>query len=272
VKYGPYLRNVMDLYRPQGTDPVPVLLYFHGGGFVTGDKSKVKKDLLNRCLDAGIAVVSANYRLILGPESAPFPAPMLDGARAIQFVRFKAKEWNLDPERVALAGSSAGGCMSVWLGVHDDLAKLEDEDPIGRLSTRVSCVIGYGAQTTLDPREVLREIGGKASIHPSLLPFYAARSREELDSPEKRALIEKATALRHVSPGDPAMQLRYAGTLSSAPLPAEASTNDSIHHAMFGKLLKDAYDGIGQTCEVVCDDLPEQRSEIAFLRACFGME
>ena len=272
VKYGPYLRNVLDVYQPESENPTPVLIYFHGGGFVGGDKSKVKKDLLSQCLDAKIAVVSGNYRLILGQEAAPFPAPMLDGARAIQFVRSKAKEWNLDPERMALAGGSAGGCMSVWLAVHDDLADPKAEDPVARISTRVSCVIGYGAQTSLDPEEIFEKIGGKPSIHPSLLPFYGAHSREELNSPEKKALIEEATALHHVGPGDPPMQLRYGGTLSSAPLSEDASIGRSIHHPMFGKLLKEAYAPFGLSCELVCDDVPEKRSEIAFLKACFGMD
>ncbi len=60
-----------------------------GGGYVGGDKSDfLTSDLLKGCLQAGISVVSCNYRFI---TTDPFPAPMQDGTRAIQFVRSQAK-------------------------------------------------------------------------------------------------------------------------------------------------------------------------------------
>jgi len=272
VPYGPYSRNLLDVYLADSQTPTPILIFFHGGGFVAGDKGSVKEDLLSQCLQAGITVVSSNYRFILGPESAPFPAPMMDGARAVQFVRSKAKEWNLDPDRVALAGGSAGACMSIWLGVHDDLADPSAQDKVSRISTRIQCVIGYGGQTTLDPAQILKHIGGNPAIHPSLRPFYGVRTQEELQSREKQDLIKEATALNHVDAGDPPMQLRYRGTLQDVPLAPDARTNHSIHHPMFGKLLKDAYEPLGLLCELVCDDFPEKRSEIQFLKHCFEMK
>ena len=49
-------------------------------------------------VQAGITVVSANYRFVKGDDqAAPYPAPMLDGARVVQFVRSQAKQWNIDP-------------------------------------------------------------------------------------------------------------------------------------------------------------------------------
>ena len=109
VRYGPHERNVLDVWqakpKPGETSPAPLVVFFHGGGFRSGDKSSIPARLVSMCLDAGISVASANYRL---SQTAPFPAPMLDGARAIQFVRFKANEWGIDPGRIAASGSSAG--------------------------------------------------------------------------------------------------------------------------------------------------------------------
>ena len=56
--------------------------------------------------------------------SPPVMAPMHDAARAVQFIRSKTAEWRIDPEQLAVAGRSAGGCTSLWLDFHDDLAEL----------------------------------------------------------------------------------------------------------------------------------------------------
>ena len=71
--------------------PAPLVVFFHGGGFVGGDKRSVPGWLVTRCLADGISVASVNYRL---STQSPFPAPMLDGARAIQFLRLKAGNGN----------------------------------------------------------------------------------------------------------------------------------------------------------------------------------
>ena len=160
--------------------------------------------------------------------------------------------------------------MSVWLAVHDDLANPDSEDPIEKYSTRVSGVIGYGAQTFLNPELILKYIGGNPVIHPSLPPFYGLDSMEDLDKPEIRALIQEATALNHVSADDPPLYLRYGGALAGTPLPGNAPTSKSIHHAMFGKVIQDKYKELGLTCDVIADDLPQTRDEMEFLEFCFA--
>ena len=91
LRYGPFARNALDLWKaphpPGHSGPAPVVVFFHGGGFIGGDKKSVPAWLVDRCLAEGISVASASYRL---STEAPFPAPMLDGARAIQFLRHKA--------------------------------------------------------------------------------------------------------------------------------------------------------------------------------------
>ena len=80
--------------------------------------------------------------------------PLHDAARALQFVRSKAAEWNLDKTRIGAAGGSAGACSSLWLAFHDDLADPKSDDPIARESTRLWCAAVTGAQTTLDPQQM----------------------------------------------------------------------------------------------------------------------
>jgi len=274
-RYGPHERNVLDFYKADADGPTPVLIYFHGGGFVAGDKRKGGSvPLCRQCLTSGISVVSANYRFVslgrAGQPAVSFPAPMLDGARVVQYVRSKAESWNIDPEHVALCGGSAGACMSIWLATHDDLADPESEDPIARQSTRISAVVAYGGQTVLDPKVIVEHIGGNPSIHPSLLPFFGVTSIDDLRSPEKQQLIGEASATTHVTDDDAPLYLRYGGRLAGTPLPPRTPIGISIHHAMFGKLIKDKYDERGLTCHLVYSGHPGELDELGFLKKCFA--
>src|SRR6056297_1770306 len=159
--YGPHWRNTLDFWKADSKTPTPVLVFFHGGGFVGGDKSKYFGDrLANACLENGISVVSANYRYV---TQSSFPAPFLDAARVVQTIRHHAEEWGIDRNRIATTGSSAGGNLSVWFAVHDDLADLDNPDPVLRESTRLTTIIAKNAQTSNDPFFWIKNIyAGKA--------------------------------------------------------------------------------------------------------------
>jgi acetyl esterase/lipase len=156
VPYGKHPRQVLDFYPARSDKPTPVVFYIHGGGWQNGDK-KINPKPFN---DKGIAVVAINYRYVQhGIEDKlepPVRAPLEDAARALQFVRSKATEWNIDKKRIGATGGSAGGCSSLWLAFHADMADPNSSDPVARESTRLSCAAVNGAQTSLDPKE-LRE-------------------------------------------------------------------------------------------------------------------
>jgi acetyl esterase len=100
------------LYRPVGTgaaELLPVLVYFHGGGWTMGDLDT--HDVLCRqlCNGAGVAVVSVDYRM--GPEHR-FPAAVDDSIEATRWVRQQASSLRLDPARLAVGGDSAGGNLA----------------------------------------------------------------------------------------------------------------------------------------------------------------
>jgi acetyl esterase len=154
-RYGPHERNVFDLWKAKTTRPSPLVIHIHGGGFTAGDKSVVPQALLNECLKRGIAVATINYRY---STIAPYPAPMADGARALQYIRMRAKEWNINPKAVACTGGSAGAGISLWIGFRDDMAQPSSDDPVLRQSTRISVVGVTNAQTSYDPRFVAKLI------------------------------------------------------------------------------------------------------------------
>jgi acetyl esterase len=237
LRYGPYDRNVLDVWKAKsksrGESSTPLVVFFHGGGFRSGDKSIIPAWLVSKCLDAGISVASANYRL---SQTAPFPAPMRDGARAIQFLRFKAKELGIDPTRIAASGSSAGAGIALWVGFHDDLAEPQSLDPIARQSSRVTCLGVDGAQTSYDPRFIKSLIGGRAHEHSALKAFYGITSDAELDTPKAHELFEAASPLTYASAGDPPVILFYKEP--NVPLTADARPGEGIHHPRFGEALK----------------------------------
>ncbi len=276
VRYGEHPRNVFDVYQVKSDEPTPVVIFFHGGGFVAGDKSSAQRSPLKQtCNQHGVTFVSANYRFVKGPDSEPFPGSLHDGVRVLQFVRAHAKRWNIDPTRVVVSGGSAGGLMSVWLGTHDDLAEPNSNDPVRRQSSRVTGVIGYGAQTTVDPQIILSSIGGNPDIHPSVFPIYNVQKISELSTPALRPKVDEFSSLTHVSRDDPPMWLGYGGTLAGTPLAKDANIGVSIHHAMFGELMRKKYEQVGatSTIQVVCSDCPDRGAdELQFLRRVFSLQ
>jgi acetyl esterase/lipase len=248
IRYGPHDRNVLDLWKAKPRSgkggATPLLVFFHGGGFRVGDKSNVPGWLVAKCLEAGISVASANYRL---SQMAPFPAPMRDGARAIQFIRSRAKEFGIDPDRIAASGSSAGAGIALWIGFHDDLADPASPDPVERQSSRLAGLGVDGAQTSYDPRFIQRLIGGRAHEHPALPAFYGLPDAE-LDTPRAHKLYEEASPLTHASAGDPPVILFYVEP--DEPLPADAKPGAGIHHPRFGTALKAKLDPLGVECIV----------------------
>ncbi len=248
VRYGPHDRNVLDLWRAKPklgqAGGTPLVVFFHGGGFRQGDKASVPAELVVKCLSAGIAVASANYRL---SQDVPYPAPMRDGARAIQYLRLHAEEFGIDPARIAASGSSAGAGIALWIGFHDDLADASSSDPVLRQSSRMACLGVDGAQTSYDPRFIKQVIGGRAHEHPALVPFYGLAD-SDLGTPRAHRLFEDASPIHHASAGDPPVVLFYSEP--DDPLPAGARAGQGIHHPRFGAALKARLDPIGVECVV----------------------
>ena len=202
VPYGDHERHVLDFWQAESDKPTPLFIWIHGGGFRGGDKKSFPADLRSQCLKAGISCASIHYRL---SGHAPYPAQMLDSARAVQFLRSKAAEWNLDPERFAAGGGSAGSGISQWLGYHEDLADANSDDPIARQSTRLSCVFPINMQSTYDPREIKRIIPGDAYKHPALVSFFGRPEGWDWDSDrvddELDALLKDASPITHLTQG-----------------------------------------------------------------------
>ena len=106
LRYGPDERwNVLDIYRPKGTDRMlPVIVSVHGGGMVYGDKERYQYYCMS-LVKHGFAVVNFSYRL--APEHK-YPAALEDTALVFSWVMEHAQEYGLDPENIFAVGDSAG--------------------------------------------------------------------------------------------------------------------------------------------------------------------
>ena len=266
VAYGSHERQVLDFYRAKSDTPTPVLFFIHGGGWVTGDKKNPGS--LAQCLAAGISVVSINYRYSWQAQidgvKPPVQAPLHDAARALQFVRSKAKEWNLDKQRIGASGGSAGACSSLWLAFHNDLADPKSADPISRESTRLWCAAVSGAQTSLDPLQLKEwtpnsRYGGHAFgfMDPSDIKTRDTRFAEFLaHRDEVLPWIKEFSPFEHVTSDDPPVYLFY----SSAPAIGEEQ-KDPTHTSNYGVKLKEKCDSTSVRCELVYPGAPEIKHE-----------
>lgn len=244
VQYGPHAHHVLDVWLAESPTPTPVLVSIHGGGFLNGDPM-IEPPLLKLCREAGISVVAITYRRT---NEAIAPAAFLDSARAIQFIRFKAKEWNLDPLRIAARGESAGAGLSLWLGFHDDLADPGNADPVLRESTRLTCMATLDGQSSYDPRFVRDLFPGvdiyKNPAFSSLFGFDMNKLDEA--PPEKVALFEMTAPINFVTKDDAPALMVYTRLLTTPPTEKGAGT----HHPTFGQKLKERMDAAGVECQL----------------------
>ncbi|MDZ4402638.1 alpha/beta hydrolase fold domain-containing protein [Prosthecobacter sp.] len=257
VAYSPHFRQTMDVWLAKSAKPTPVVFYIHGGGWGAQDKTDIHQHLDVRAfLDAGIAVASINYRFLADANAAkvspPLQWPLQDAARALQHLRSKAAEWNLDKTRIAASGVSAGGCSSLWLAMHDDMADPKSSDPIARESTRLIFTVTKAPQPSLDPKQLVEwipnsEYGGHAfgyfgkTRKKTFAPFLANRDKH-LDD------LRRYSPMSHASADDPPAFILC--TKDDKPLIKGEAQKDPTHSALLGLMMQDTLKPLGVNCEV----------------------
>jgi hypothetical protein len=238
VSYLAHPSNVIDFYKAKSKKPTPMVLYIHGGGFRGGSKNGISQETLKELLGAGISVAAVEYRLI---GVAPLPTAHYDCARAIQFIRSKAKEWNFDKTKVGAFGGSAGAQLSMWLAFHDDMANPKSKDPIERESTRLSCVATSGGQATMDLNWWIENIPGYDAPHRDPNESYRTTNKRRI-----AMIVEEISVINHLTKDDPPMFMRYKQHPDD-PVPDDPkeASGWSVHHVQFGIALKEKADGLG---------------------------
>jgi hypothetical protein len=264
VSYGPHEDMTLNFWKIESQNPTPLLVHIHGGGWLGGKKHETAN--ANE-LKKGYSFASIDYRLA-GVEL--LPAAVHDAARAIQFLRTKAKEWNFDPNRIAVIGGSAGAASSLWLAYHDDMANSKSDDPVLRESSRVCGAVAMGGQTILDPFLLEKKIGPACIRHGMIWKTVGAKSIEDLmdNWDQYKSLSLQCSPITHVTKDDPPVFLNYG-----QPAPVPVVKGDGIHHAGFGRLLKTKCKKMGTECylQVKGHEVP-QLTKDNFLKKIFSIQ
>ncbi len=161
----PHPRQYLDLYLPEQIDaPVPVILWVHGGGWITGDKAGGPALQLAA---RGFAVASMNYRF---SHDAIFPAQLHDCKAAVRFLRAHASQYGMNPQHIGAWGASAGGHLVSMLGLTTNHEPFEGTLGNPNQSSSVQAVVDWFGPTdfiTLGSRDTRTQfLGGDALEFP----------------------------------------------------------------------------------------------------------
>ncbi|MFC0530779.1 alpha/beta hydrolase [Phytohabitans kaempferiae] len=220
------------LYRPAGAtgEPLPVVAYFFGGGWVLGNLETSDGICRRLCSDAGCLVVSVAYRL--APEH-PFPAAPRDCHAAVEWLASHAGEFGGDPSRVAVAGDSAGGNLAAAVTLQARAA-----GPALAAQVLVYPNVAYGADTPS-----MRENTDPCFFNRTSVGWYwghyladPADGADPLASPLRAAdLGDLPPALVITAEYDPLRDEgeRYAERLRAAGVPVELARYDGMTHGFF---------------------------------------
>jgi acetyl esterase/lipase len=195
----------LDLYLPAGDGPHPVVLFLHGGGWRLGSRHLAGPAYrgqtptpFERVAQAGIAVASVDYRL---SGEAVFPAQLHDAKAAVRWLRARAGELGVDPDRIAAWGESAGAHLAALLGLVGDQA-MEGDVGLAGTSSAVSAVVAWYAPTDL--AAVAADLG--VDPHDPATREAQLLGAPAVDVPE---LAAQASPVTHVSPEAPPFLLLH---------------------------------------------------------------
>lgn len=187
----------LDAYVPPGPGPFPTAIIVHGGGWINGTKTSYVPPLFDPLTKGGFAWFTINYRLA---PAHRFPAPAEDVFAAIRWVKKHAKEYKVDPARIALIGESAGGHLVAYCG-----ARGEGDDKVAAVisfygvhdinaRSRKLGAIGENIEKLLDiqtPGPAAEEKMGKASpinyVHKGMPPFLMIHGTEDKAVPYEQS-------------------------------------------------------------------------------------
>ena len=193
-------RQALDLLIPKetGKEPLPVIVYIHGGAWNHGEKKWPLYRMVDYVASGEYAAVMVGYRL---SGEAQWPAQIHDCKAAIRWVRANAKRLGLDADRIGVMGDSAGGHLVAMLGTSGDVSDMDGELGLHTdVSSRVSCVVDYyGPTDFLHLYRTAPEGAGTDQdvAYPTVASLLGAPIREV---PEKAA---SASPITYVTAGDP---------------------------------------------------------------------
>jgi carboxylesterase type B len=243
-KYGTHERNVFDLWLAKSGKPTPLVVYIHGGGFTEGDKSRyyLSEDVV-RFLNAGVSVALINYRFMNQPPYGILGS-MNDSKRCIQYLRFHAEKLNIDKNRIACTGGSAGAGTALWLAFSDDMADPQNSDPVLRESTRLTCAGAFATQSTYDIFQWDEILGIPLSKQTETIHLIARafgfKSAENIDLRNEKEIRQNLDFLSKIKKSSPPV---FIYNKHRAGIPE--NQDDINHHPLHAKALMKRAENVG---------------------------
>ncbi len=178
---------------PASTNLTVALLYLHGGGFQSGDRSGYAS-AIRAMARQGVFAASADYRLADGSPGRKFPAAVLDAACAVRWIKAHAAEYRVDPARIGITGGSAGGNLALMVGLAPEIADADPARPHAQFDSRVRAVVNY-----CGPTDYLRLLESAHTADRLVVLKYLKGG----NVPTVRASARAASPLYYVDPRDP---------------------------------------------------------------------
>lgn len=263
IPYDSKERTQFDIWLPNSSTPTGLVIYVHGGGFSSGDKDFVYAvqqggawDFpadIRSLLQDNIAFATVRYTL-LSPtgETAGVKKPMSDVRRALQCIRHRASDFNIDKSKIILAGNSAGAGTSLWIAFNDDFADAQNSDPVLKESSRVKGVVARETQSSYNiedrwVNDVFVDYGLTwseilANETGNIRKIYGVSSVAEYESAAIDAYRAEVDMLALMTVDDPGIWIN--NTLRDVAHPYSAPEISS-HHAFHARELKERADAIG---------------------------
>lgn len=247
IPYDSKTLTKFDIIIPKSNKRVPLIIFIHGGGFSGGDKSDVYNrgkfaDEINLLTARGIAYATINYRLLGTSDSLNIMSCLRDAKRCLQFIRYHAKEFNIDENRIGLYGGSAGAGTSLWLSMSEDMKDNSSSDPIEKKSTRVKAVAAYATQGTYDIYkwdEIFMDYSmsdddiAKMIGHQKIEKIYGMNSISEMNNMEILKLRKKIDLGDLITMDDPPLWIENPLKTNQKP----SNVNELYHHYLHGEYL-----------------------------------
>lgn len=232
LAYGPDTRHRLDLYRPKAAGgDMPVVLFFYGGswrGGARGDYRFVGASLAR----AGILCAVADYRLY---PQVRFPAFVEDGAAALALVGARARGWGGDPDRLFVAGHSAGAHIAALIATRRRWLDAHGLDPAG-----LAGLIGLAGPYAFDPASYRRT----RPIFDGVAEDIDIRPAEDPETGPRRTLLLHGAGDTTVLPENSA---RMAQAMAARGFRAQARTYPDIGHALLVGSIAPAFSHLAPT-------------------------
>lgn len=263
IAYDTKQRTQFDIWLPDSDTPTGLVIYTHGGGFSSGDKDFVYSAQqggawdfpsdIRFLLQNKIAFATVRYTLLSTTgENDGIKKPMSDVKRALQYIRHNASDFNIDKNKIILAGNSAGGGTSLWIAFNNEMADSQSSDPVSKESTRVNGVVAREPQASyniedrwvndvfIDYNLTWAEI--LANETGNLSKIYGVSSTAEYESAAIDTYRAEVDMLALLTADDPPIWVD--NTLRDV-VPPYSAPEISSHHAFHARELKERADAVG---------------------------